>query len=115
MPAYASIFVNIFFRIPAKVDSEFSRDFWFSPPPFCDLHPEDTLEVDTVPFGCCIVGVARMMFGFLRKTKRKMMVVEEFVLFFPVAPELNGGSYTIAVIGDRRLEQILMRCCLMVI
>ena len=33
-----------------------------------------------------------MMFGLLRKTKRKMMVVEAFVLFFPVTLELSGGS-----------------------
>ena len=48
--------------------------------------------IDTVPFGCCIVGVTRMMFGFLRKIKWKMMVAEAFVLFFPVILELNGGS-----------------------
>ena len=42
-----------------------------------------------------------MMFGLLRKIKRKMMVAEAFVLFFPVTSELDGGSYTIAVIVDR--------------
>ena len=33
-----------------------------------------------------------MMFGLLRKMRREMMVVEAFVLFFPVTLELNGGS-----------------------
>ena len=33
-----------------------------------------------------------MMFGLLRKMKRKMMVAESFVLFFPVTLEINGGS-----------------------
>ena len=33
-----------------------------------------------------------MMFGLLRKTRQKMIVADEFVLFFPVTPELNGGS-----------------------
>ena len=55
------------------------------------MHPKDPLEVDTVPFGRCIAGVTTMMYCLLRKTKRKMMVVEAFVLFFPVEPELNGG------------------------
>ena len=44
--------------------------------------PNTHIEVDTVPFGCCIAGVTIMMFVLLRKTKRKMMVAEEFVLFF---------------------------------
>ena len=56
------------------------------------MHPEDPLEVDTAPFGCCISGVIRRIFGLLRKMKSKMMVAEAFVLFFPVALELNGGS-----------------------
>ena len=56
-----------------------------------------------------------MMFGLLRKTKRKMMVVEAFVLFFPVTLELNGGRYNIAVLGDRHAERILMISCLTVI
>ena len=42
-----------------------------------------------------------MMFGLLRKMKRKMMVTDAFVLFFLVTLTLNGGSYTIAVLGDR--------------
>ena len=45
-----------------------------------------------------------MMFSFLRKMKRKMMVVEEFVLFLLVTLEINGGSYTIAVLGDVYIE-----------
>ena len=45
-----------------------------------------------------------MMFGLLRKMKRKMIVDEAFVLFFIVTLELNGGSYTITVIGDRHAE-----------
>ena len=56
-----------------------------------------------------------MMFGLLRKMKRKVMVVEAFVLFSPVTPELNGGSYTLAVLGDIHAKQILMRNYLMVI
>ena len=63
----------------------------YLPPPSYELHPEEPLEVDTVPFGLCIEGVARMMLGFLRKKKREMMVAESFVLFFTVKPELNGG------------------------
>ena len=55
-----------------------------------------------------------MMFGLLRKIKREMMVVEVFVLFFPVTPELNSGSYTISVIVDRHAELILVRSCLTV-
>ena len=56
------------------------------------LHTEEPLEVDTLPFGRCIVGGTRRMFGLLRKTKRKMMVADAFVLFSPVTTELNGGS-----------------------
>ena len=55
-----------------------------------------------------------MMFGLLRNMKSKMMAAESFVLFFPVAPKLNGERYTIAVLGDRNAERILMRSCLMV-
>ena len=62
------------------------------PTPSYELNPEYPLEVDTVPFGCCISGVNIMIFGLPRKTKRKMMVFEGFVLFFPVILELNGGS-----------------------
>ena len=54
------------------------------------MNPEDQLEFDTVPFGLCIVGVTIMTSGLLRRRKRKMMVAEVFILFFPVAPELNG-------------------------
>ena len=43
------------------------------------------------------------------------MVAEVFVLFFPVSLEINGGSYTIAVLGNRHTELILMRICLTVI
>ena len=43
------------------------------------------------------------------------MVVEAFVLFLPVTLEVNGGSYTIAVLGDRHAERIMMRSCLAVI
>ena len=32
-----------------------------------------------------------MIFGLLRKTQRKMMFAEAFVLFFLVTLELNGG------------------------
>ena len=56
------------------------------------MHPKDPLEVDTVSFGCCIAGVTRMMFGLMRKIKRKIMVDEAFVLYFPVTSELNGGG-----------------------
>ena len=48
------------------------------------------------------------MYCLLSNMKRKMMVAEAFVLFFPVTPELNSGGYTIAVLGDRHAEQILM-------
>ena len=48
------------------------------------------------------------MYCLLRKMKSKMMVAETFVLFFPVTPELSDGSYTIAVIGDRHAELILI-------
>ena len=89
MPTYASIFVNVFPQIPAKADLAFPRALLT--PPHYELHPEDPLEFDTVPFGFYISGVPRMMFDFLRKTKRKM-VADAFVLFDTVAPELNGGS-----------------------
>ena len=84
-----------FFRIPAQVDSEFPRALLIllSPPhPSYELHPEDPLEVDNVPFEFCIAGFTRILFGSMRKMKREMMVVEAFVLFFPVTIELNGGS-----------------------
>ena len=45
-----------------------------------------------------------MMFGLMRKKKSKIMVAEAFVLFFPVTPEINGGSLTIAVLVDRYAE-----------
>ena len=45
-----------------------------------------------------------MMFGFLKKMKRKMMSDEAFVLFFPVTLETNGGRYNIAMIIDRHAE-----------
>ena len=56
-----------------------------------------------------------MMLGMLMKMKRKMMVAEEFVLFLPVSTELNGGSYTIAVLRDIHVERILTRTCFTVI
>ena len=43
------------------------------------------------------------------------MVVEVFVLFFSVTLEINGGIYTISMIGDIHAERILMRSCLTVI
>ena len=55
-----------------------------------------------------------MMFGLLRKMKRKMMVVEAFLVFYPVTPELNGGSKTISVLGYRHAELTLMMICLRV-
>ena len=91
MPAYTLIFVNVFSRIPAKVDSALPRALLILSHPSYGLHPKDPLEVDTVSFGCCIAGFTIMMFGFLRKMTRKMMVVEAFVLFFNVTLELNGG------------------------
>ena len=73
------------FRIPkSSVDS--------LPPPSYDLQPKYPLEIDTVTFVICIARVIRMMYCLLSNTKRKMMVAEAFVLFFPVTPELNGGS-----------------------
>ena len=61
-------------------------------------------EVDSVTFGCFIVGATRMMFGFMRNMKRNILIVEVFVLFFLVEPETNSGSQTIFVIKDRRAE-----------
>ena len=49
-----------------------------------------------------------MVYCLLSNMKRKMMVAEAFVLFFPVTPELNGGSYAIAVLVDRHSERILV-------
>ena len=34
-----------------------------------------------------------------------MIVAEAFVLFFPDTPELNGGIYTIAVLGDIHADE----------
>ena len=50
-----------------------------------------------------------MMFGLLKKMKSEITVAEAFVLFLPVTPELNGKIQTIAVLGDRHAERILMR------
>ena len=50
------------------------------------------MKVNRVTFECIVARVTRMMFSFLRKMKRKMMVAEAFVLFFPVTLEINGGS-----------------------
>ena len=111
MPACASIFVNVFFRISAKVFSAFPK-YLLTPPPSYEMHPKDPFEVDTVPFEFCIAGVNRMMSGLLRKMKKKRMAADAFVLFFPVGPEFNGGSYTVDVLGDRHAELILMRSCL---
>ena len=82
----------MFFKIPAKIYSAFPRALLIPTPPSYELHAEYPLEVDTVPFGRYITGFTRMMYGFLRKMKRKMMVKEAFVLFFPVTLELNGES-----------------------
>ena len=102
-------------KIPAKLDSAFPRALMvISAPPSYELHPKDPLEFYTVTFGHFIAGVTRMIFGLLSKMKRKMIVVEAFVLFFSVTPELNGGSLTIDVLGDRHTEQILVINCLTV-
>ena len=82
-------FCECFFRIPSKVDSSFPRYLLIHPLPSNDLNPKYSLELDTVPFGRCIVGVTRIKFGFLKKMKIKMMVAETIVLFFPVTPKLN--------------------------
>ena len=91
MPAYASILVNVFPRIPAKVGSAFPRALLILPPPSHEFHPKEPLEVDTVPFECSIAGITRMVFSFMRNMKSKMMVAEAFVLFFTVTLEINGG------------------------
>ena len=92
MPAYASIFI-FFFLNPCQGRFVTPKSFVDPPPlPSYAIHTKNSLEDDTVPFGCCILGVTRMMFGFLKKMKRKMMFVEAFVLFPPVTLELNGGS-----------------------
>ena len=57
-----------------------------------ELHPEDPLEFYTVSIECCIAGLTRIMFGLLRKMRRKMMVAEAFDLLFPVTLELDGVS-----------------------
>ena len=62
------------------------------------------MKVNLVPYEWSVAGLTGMIFGLLRKTKRKMMVAEAFVLFFLVTLELNGGSYTIDVLGDRHVE-----------
>ena len=61
------------------------------------MHPENLLEVGTVPFECYIGGVTRIMLGLLRNMKRKMMVVEAFVLFFSmsISEHINGLASTI--------------------
>ena len=48
-----------------------------------DKRLSNHLEVDTVPFECCIAGLTRMMFVLLRNMKRKMMVAEARVFVFP--------------------------------
>ena len=73
------------------------------------------MKVNLVPYECSVAGLTRIIFGLLRKMKSKMMVVEAFVLFLLVALELNGGIYTIAVIGDRHVERILIILFLMFI
>ena len=85
-------FLQIFFRIYAKVDSSLPRALFIISSTLLSAASKDPLEVDTAQFGRCIAGVTRMMFGFMRKTKRKMVVVEAFVMFFPVTIELNGVS-----------------------
>ena len=50
-----------------------------------------------------------MMFIFLGKMNRKMMVAAAFFLFSPFTPEINGVRRTIVVIVDRHSEQMLMR------
>ena len=52
MPAYASIFVN-FFPNPCQGRSRILNSF-FDPPPSYELHTEDPLDVNTVPFECCV-------------------------------------------------------------
>ena len=80
-------------QIPAKVDSKYPRALLIlSPNPPMKLHPQYPLEGYTVLFGCCISGVTRMVSGLVRNMKRKIMVAENFVLFFPVTLELNVGS-----------------------
>ena len=92
IPVYASIFA-IFLKIPAKVDSEFPRALLINPPPpSYELHSIDPLKVGSVPFECCIAGLTRMVLVLLKNMKRKIMVAEAFVFFFPVTLEINGGS-----------------------
>ena len=41
---------------------------------------------------------------FAEEDEKEMMVAEAFFFFFLVTLELNGGSYTITVLGDRHAE-----------
>ena len=60
-------------------------------PPSYELHPEDPLKVNGVPFDCSVAGLTIMVFSFLWKMKRKIMVAEAFVLFLSVTIGINGG------------------------
>ena len=71
----------MFFFNPYQGRFSIPKNFVDSTLPPMIYIPNTHIEVDTVPFGCCIAAVTIMMFGLLRKTKRKMMVAEAFVLF----------------------------------
>ena len=90
MPTYDSIIVKVCFESLQKLIQN-SKNI-FDPPPLYEIHPEDPFEFDTVTFGRCIAGVNRMMFGFHRNMKRKIMDDETFFLLFTVTPEINGES-----------------------
>ena len=71
-----------------------------TPPPSYELHTEDPLDVNTVPFECC-VAVKKNDVWFSEEDEEENGFFEAFVLFFPVTLDISGGSYTIAVLGDR--------------
>ena len=57
------------------------------PPLTYKLHPKDPLGVEYIPRGRLIAEFPKMMFAFLRSTKKKLIVGISFVLFFPNAIE----------------------------
>ena len=56
------------------------------------------MEVKAVPLGRLFVSVTRIMLGFLRNAKSKLMTREASVLFVPTSSEAYGGRYTISVL-----------------
>ena len=61
-------------------------------PPTYKLHPEDSLEVDTVPFGSLRVDVPTMVFPLLRGMKSKFMVRLNIFMFVFIVNSYGGES-----------------------